>query len=81
MPKIGGLEVLNEIRNDPNLRFIPVVVMTSSVEERGRLVSYELGTNAFVIKPIDVSEFVRAIREIGNFWAIVNEPPPDSART
>lgn len=78
MPKVGGLEVLKTIRSDPKLKLIPVVIMTSSKEERDRVDSYELGTNAYVVKPIDVADFVRAIREVGSFWAIINDAPPGS---
>jgi CheY-like chemotaxis protein len=76
MPKVGGLEVLETIRKDPKLKFIPVVIMTSSREESDRIASYELGTNAYIVKPIDMSAFVHAIRDVGSFWAIMNEPPP-----
>jgi len=76
MPKVDGLEVLKEIRKTASLKLIPVVIMTSSKEESDRVASYELGTNGYVVKPIDVGAFVNAIREVGNFWAIVNDPPP-----
>lgn len=76
MPKVSGLEVLEEMRAKPELAMIPVVVMTSSTEERDVVESYRLGTNAYIVKPIDVTAFVHAIREVGNFWAILNEPPP-----
>jgi CheY-like chemotaxis protein len=78
MPKVSGLEVLEELRADPKLSMIPVVVMTSSTEERDLAESYRLGTNAFIVKPIDVTAFVHAIRDVGSFWAILNEPPPGS---
>jgi CheY-like chemotaxis protein len=80
LPKIDGLEVLQQIKSDENLRMIPVVVLTSSREERDMVASYRLGVNAYVVKPVDFHEFVNAIRELGIFWAIINEPPPGSVR-
>ncbi|MEX0730767.1 MAG: response regulator [Aquisalimonadaceae bacterium] len=79
MPKVDGLEVLSELKADPELRVIPVVVMTSSREERDLVRSYELGVNAFVVKPMNFQEFVEAVKQVGAFWAIVNQPPPVSA--
>ncbi|WP_126173627.1 response regulator [Altericroceibacterium xinjiangense] len=78
MPKIDGLEVLERIRADATLRHTPVVMLTSSREERDLLRSYELGVNSFVVKPVDFKEFFDAIRELGMFWAVLNEPPPAS---
>ena len=80
LPKIDGLEVLKEIRNTPALKSIPVVMLTSSKEEQDLLRSYELGVNAYVVKPVDFEEFVRAIADLGIFWAVLNEPPPGSYR-
>ncbi|MCF7763246.1 MAG: response regulator [Verrucomicrobia bacterium] len=80
MPKMGGLEVLKELKNDENLRMIPVVVMTSSREEQDVVASYKLGVNAYVVKPVKFHEFVEAVRQIGGFWAFINQPPPGSAR-
>jgi len=80
MPKVDGLEVLRQIRNDPQLKFIPVVVMTSSREEQDLIKSYELGVNAYVVKPVNFGEFVDAVKQVGGFWAVVNEPPPGSVR-
>lgn len=80
MPKVDGLEVLRQIRNDPQLKLIPVVVMTSSREEQDLLRSYELGVNAYVVKPVNFDEFVDAVKQVGAFWAVVNEPPPGSVR-
>ena len=80
LPKVDGLEVLKEIRNTPQLRSIPVVMLTSSKEEQDLLRSYELGVNAYVVKPVDFEEFVRAIADLGIFWAVLNEPPPGSYR-
>jgi CheY-like chemotaxis protein len=78
MPKVDGLEVLRYIRADESLRLMPVVVLTSSREERDVVRSYSLGVNAFVVKPVDFHQFVEAIKEIGAFWAVINEPPPGS---
>jgi DNA-binding response OmpR family regulator len=78
LPKVDGLEVLKEIKSDEKLKVIPVVVLTSSREERDMVASYQLGVNAYVVKPVDFHEFVNAIKELGVFWAIINEPPPGS---
>jgi CheY-like chemotaxis protein len=80
LPKVDGLEVLQQIKSDNQLRLIPVVVLTSSREERDMVASYKLGVNAYVVKPVDFHEFVNAIRELGVFWAIINEPPPGSLK-
>jgi CheY-like chemotaxis protein len=79
MPRVDGLEVLRQIKSDPALRHIPVVMLTSSREEKDLVLSYDLGVNAFVVKPVDFDQFVSAIRALGMFWAIVNEPPPPKA--
>lgn len=76
MPRVDGLEVLRQIKSDPALRHVPVVMLTSSREERDLVLSYELGVNAFVVKPVNFDQFVGAIRALGIFWAIVNEPSP-----
>jgi CheY-like chemotaxis protein len=78
LPKVDGLEVLQQIKSDETLRMIPVVVLTSSREERDMVASYTLGVNAYVVKPVDFHEFVNAIKELGIFWAVINEPPPGS---
>jgi CheY-like chemotaxis protein len=80
LPKVDGLEVLQQIKADEKLRMIPVVVLTSSREERDMVASYKLGVNAYVVKPVDFHEFVNAIKELGIFWAVINEPPPGSIR-
>lgn len=80
LPKIDGLQVLKQIKSDPNLMLIPVVVLTSSKEEKDMVASYKLGVNAYVVKPVDFHEFVNAIKELGVFWAVINEPPPGSVR-
>ena len=81
LPLVDGLEVLKEIKSDEKLKMIPVVVLTSSREERDMVASYRLGVNAYVVKPVDFHEFVDAIRELGVFWAIINQPPPGSIET
>lgn len=81
LPKLDGLEVLAVIKKDASLRQIPVVMLTSSREEKDLVQSYELGVNAFVVKPVDFNEFFHAVQELGMFWAILNEPPPPGPRT
>jgi len=78
LPKVDGLEVLKQIKSDEQLKTIPVVVLTSSHEEQDMMRSYKLGVNAYVVKPVDFHEFVNAVKELGIFWAIINEPPPGS---
>jgi CheY-like chemotaxis protein len=80
LPKVDGLEVLKQIKSEEKLRMIPVVVLTSSKEEKDMVASYRLGVNAYVVKPVDFHEFVNAIKELGIFWAVINEPPPGSVR-
>jgi DNA-binding response OmpR family regulator len=80
MPKVDGLEVLRQIKADAQLRMTPVVMLTSSGEERDLIESYKLGVNAYVVKPVDFHEFVDAVKELGIFWAVVNEPPPGSVK-
>ena len=80
LPKVDGLEVLKQIKSDEKLKMIPVVVLTSSHEEKDMVTSYELGVNAYVVKPVDFHEFVNAVKELGVFWALINEPPPGSAK-
>lgn len=80
LPKIGGLEVLQQVKSDENLKTIPVVVLTSSNEEKDMMKSYKLGVNAYVVKPVDFHEFVNAVKELGVFWAVINEPPPGSVQ-
>lgn len=81
MPKVDGLEVLRQIRADPGLRFLPVVMLTSSREEGDLVRSYQLGVNAYVVKPLAFDHFVQAVSELGMFWAVVNEPPPGLERS
>ena len=78
LPKIDGLEVLRQIKSDDKLKLIPVVVLTSSHEEKDLVTSYRLGVNAYVVKPVDFHQFVNAIKELGAFWAVINAPPPGS---
>ena len=80
LPKVDGLEVLQQIKSDERLKLIPVVVLTSSHEEKDMIRSYQLGVNAYVVKPVDLHEFVNAIKELGVFWAVINEPPPGSVK-
>lgn len=75
LPKVDGLEVLQRMRLHPALRVVPVVMLTSSREERDIVRSYGLGVNAYVVKPVDFGEFIEAIRELGLFWAVINQPP------
>ena len=79
LPKVDGLEVLQQVKTDPELRSVPVVMLTSSREEQDLVASYHLGVNAYVVKPVDFGEFVAALKELGLFWAVVNEPPPGTA--
>ena len=79
MPKVDGLEVLRAIRSDPGLRTIPVVILTSSREEQDLARSYQLGVNAYVLKPVDFQAFVEAIKALGIFWTIHNQPPPSNS--
>jgi CheY-like chemotaxis protein len=76
MPKVDGIEVLRQVKGDSQLRTIPVVVLTSSREEQDLVRTYDLGVNAYVVKPVDFLEFVDAVKLLGGFWAVVNEPPP-----
>jgi len=80
LPKVDGLEVLKQIKSEEKLRMMPVVVLTSSKEEKDMVASYKLGVSAYVVKPVDFHEFVNAIKELGVFWAVINEPPPGSVR-
>jgi CheY-like chemotaxis protein len=80
LPKVDGLEVLQRIKSDERLKMIPVVVLTSSHEEKDLMRSYSLGVNAYVVKPVDFHAFVNAVKELGVFWAVINEPPPGSMK-
>lgn len=78
MPKVDGLEVLRQVKGDDALKVIPVVMLTSSREEADLVKSYQLGANAYVVKPVDFQQFVDAIKQTGMFWAVINEPPPQT---
>jgi CheY-like chemotaxis protein len=78
LPGIDGLEVLRRIKSDPALRSIPVVMLTSSREDHDLARSYVLGANAYVVKPVDFREFVEAVKQVGLFWGVINQPPPRS---
>jgi CheY-like chemotaxis protein len=80
MPRKDGLEVLREIRADPALKRLPVVILTSSREQQDLITGYDLGVNAYVVKPVDFSSFIAAVKELGMFWAVVNEPPPNGVK-
>lgn len=80
MPKVDGIEVIRQLKSDEKMRSLPVVVLTSSRESRDLEECYRLGVNAFVVKPVHFGAFVEAVKEVGAFWAIVNEPPPGSVR-
>jgi len=76
MPKVDGIEVLRQVKSDVALKTIPVVVLTSSREEQDLVRTYDLGVNAYVVKPVDFHEFIEAVKLLGGFWAVVNETPP-----
>jgi CheY-like chemotaxis protein len=78
LPKVDGLEVLKQIKADPNLKTVPVVMLTSSREEQDLVESYTSGSNAYVVKPVGFRDFVQAVREVGLFWTVINQPPPES---
>jgi two-component system response regulator len=75
MPKVDGIEVLRKLKSDERKRMIPIVVLTSSKEERDIVESYKLGVNAYIVKPVDFEQFVKAVSQIGLFWLILNQPP------
>ena len=79
MPKMDGIEVLKHIRSDPKFKYIPVIMVTSSREERDLVESYKLGANSYVVKPVDIFQFIDAIKVLGQYWVVINQPPP--ART
>jgi CheY-like chemotaxis protein len=80
MPRVDGMEVLRTIKRDERLKVIPTVILTSSREERDLVESYQLGINAYVVKPVDFSKFVQAVKQLGLFWAVINEPPSRSTK-
>ena len=81
MPRLDGVEVVRQLKMDEQLRFIPVVILTSSRESRDLEECYRLGVNAYVVKPVRFADFIEAVRQIGVFWALINEPPPGSVKT
>ena len=81
MPKVDGLEVLRQMKSDARLKSIPVVMLTSSREDRDLVESYKLGTNAYVVKPVNFQQFIDSIRQLGCFWAVINEPPIQQIRS
>lgn len=76
MPRVDGLEALRQIRADPELRILPIVILTSSREENDLVKGYQLGANAYVVKPVDFDQFISAVSQLGVFWGLINEPPP-----
>jgi CheY-like chemotaxis protein len=80
MPRMDGIQALKQIKSDENLNRIPVVILTSSRESRDLETCYQLGVNAYVVKPVKFLEFVNAVKEVGIFWALINEPPPDKLK-
>ena len=81
LPKVDGLEVLRRVRNDPRTRLQPVVILTSSNEEIDRVQGYALGANSYVRKPVDFHQFTEAVRQLGLYWLLLNEPPPPAPGT
>lgn len=81
MPKVDGLEVLRQVKSDPALKIIPVVVLTSSDQEQDIVESYDLGVNAYVVKPVAFDKFVEAVKQLCLFWVLTNEPPPDALQS
>ena len=76
MPRMDGIEVLKHIRADTKFKLIPVIMLTSSAEERDLVESYKLGANSYVVKPVDIVQFIDAIKVLGQYWAVINHPPP-----
>ena len=76
MPRMNGIEVLKHIRQDPKFKLIPVIMVTSSAEEKDLVESYKLGANSYVVKPVDIVQFIDAIKVLGQYWAVINQPPP-----
>ena len=80
MPRVDGLETLRQIRSDPDLKLLPIVILTSSREENDLVKGYQLGANGYVVKPVDFDQFISAVSQLGVFWALINEPPPAAPR-
>lgn len=79
MPRMNGIELLKHIRSDPKFKFIPVIMVTSSREERDLVESYKLGANSYVVKPVDIVQFIDAIKTLGQYWAVINQLPPSAS--
>jgi CheY-like chemotaxis protein len=77
MPKMNGIEVLKHIRSNPKFKSIPVIMLTSSHEEKDLVESYNLGANSYVVKPVDIVQFIDAIKSLGQYWAVINQTPPE----
>jgi two-component system response regulator len=75
LPKVDGLEVLKRVKGDPRTRLIPIVMLTSSREERDVITSYDLGVNSYIVKPVDFQQFTEVVRELGLYWLLLNQPP------
>jgi CheY-like chemotaxis protein len=80
LPRVDGLEVLKQLKADPRTQMVPVVMLTSSREERDLVESYRLGVNSYIVKPVDFEQFTKAARQLGLFWLLLNEPPPHASR-
>jgi two-component system, response regulator len=80
LPKVDGLEVLRQIRADDRTRLLPVIILTTSEEESDRLAGYSLGANSYIRKPVDFSQFIEAVRQLGLYWLVLNESPPEPSR-
>ena len=78
LPKVNGLEVLQRVRADPHTRSIPIVMWTASPEDRDRIASYNLGVNSYIVKPANFGQFAEAVRQVGFYWLLLNQPPPSS---
>jgi len=76
MPKMNGIEVLKHIRSNDKFKYIPVIMLTSSNQERDLVESYKLGANSYVVKPVDIVQFINAVKDLGQFWAVINQQPP-----
>lgn len=81
MPRMNGIEVLKHIRSNHDFRFIPVIMLTSSREEKDLVESYKLGANSYVVKPVDIVQFIASIKALGQYWAVINQLPPSSKKT
>ena len=79
MPRLDGLEALKRIRSDERTALLPVVILTTSVEDRDRVESYKLGANSYIRKPVDFNQFVSAVQQLGLYWLVLNEPPPEAS--